>query len=167
MSYTRYLDQEFDNYVCEAGFKLNGLYTNDNVNGYQINCPMYLHHAYKVFKSIGEEDTFKDALIFNKNIFHGDPISLKRDFLSGIFIFYLSYKDDIDKEYAIYVFSKYSAEAIRDKAYIYYVLKNRNEQFQLCMSKALIDIYNESIRKLQPLIEIEDKKDVEYARNKY
>ncbi len=55
---------------------------------------------YKIFSNAPRESDFYRFLEIIKSAWHGDPDSLRKEILGGMWIFYITYKGDIDMKYA-------------------------------------------------------------------
>lgn len=108
-------EQDFYNCIKSLGFKLD-IFGEDPGNDYRITCPANLLNIYKDYQKSDSIDNFVECMDILKTCFNGDSVSLKWNFIRGMFDFYEAYIFDFDRNRFIKVFSKMSAKNIKTNA---------------------------------------------------
>lgn len=91
---------------------------------------------YKIFTKTREQD-FRNFMEIIKRAWHGDPDSLRKEIIGGVWLFYITYKKDISMEKAITKFSKVSPVKIFSDGKLYKDFKGEKKY-----AYVLASIYN-------------------------
>lgn len=94
---------------------------------------------YKIFKKTTCSE-FCDILSIIKDSWNGDPESFNKEILSGVYVFYINFKSQIDKKKAISQFSKISPQAIIREGKLF--KDGGDKRF----AKQLVIAYNKKLR---------------------
>lgn len=139
---------EQDFYACikSIGFKLD-IYGEQPGDDFKIGCPARLLEVYKDYITNKSQSDFIECMDIIKTCFKGDPLSLQWNFIRGIFDFYETFKNDIDRRRLITTVGSASPEYIRTQAKSdLYTNKS-----SLKYAKIFVAIYNTNLSKSKRL----------------
>jgi hypothetical protein len=103
-------EQDFYNCLKSIGYKLD-IYGEEAGSDYKINCSASLFNLYKEYLKSNKKDKFIECMDIIKTSFMGESTSLQWCFIRGMFDFYETYNDKIDRKRLVEVLSR---ENVRD-----------------------------------------------------
>lgn len=146
-TYEKHMDeQDFNNCIKSLGFKLD-IYGETPGNNFKIGCPTKLLKIYKEYNSNGKLNNFIECMDIVKSCFNGNPISLKWNFLRGMFDFYETYFNEFDKKRFITVMMRINPKDIKSKTDTDMYTKKPSLKF----AKLFVDEYNSGLAKNKKL----------------
>lgn len=146
-------EQDFYNCIKSIGFKLD-IYGEESGSDFKIGCPAKLLNIYTEYSKVGKLDCFIECLDIIKACFNGDPVSLKWNFIRGMFDFYEAYYDDFDRKRIVEVLSREDARDIKRDA----ESDIRTKKASMKYAKLFVEKYNFKLskKKLLKMSKLED-----------
>lgn len=132
---------KFYSLVTYAGFEID-LDGSSPKGKNKINCPLFLFNIFKQHLKNNNVRDFYNALIALKYTFHGDPVSLQKNFIDGFFKFYDTYNDRIKLERLMKVMSKTTPDKIKSD------IENMrsHEDVKMKYARFFTDSYNKGLK---------------------
>lgn len=146
-------EQDFYNCLKSVGFKLD-IYGEESGSDFKIGCPAKLLNIYKEYSKAGKTDCFIECLDIIKACFNGNPVSLKWNFIRGMFDFYETYYDEFDRKRIVDVLSRECAKDIKREA----ESDTRTKKTPMKYAKLFVEKYNFKLskKKLLKMSKLED-----------
>lgn len=146
-------EQDFYNCIKSIGFKLD-IYGEESGSDFKIGCPAKLLNIYTEYSKVEKLDCFIECLDIIKACFNGDPVSLKWNFIRGMFDFYEAYYDDFDRKRIVEVLSREDARDIKRDA----ESDIRTKKASMKYAKLFVEKYNFKLskKKLLKMSKLED-----------